>query len=216
MKKYLCRIITACLFTPLIASAEFVGISQNDFKAHYRVQKDPQWCWASSAEMVLSYQGINLPQEMIVKRVKGAIVSGTGNPGEMINSTNGIFIDVNGKSSVVSGQLVFGAPLPTVLYNQLKQKKPVILLYQASPQFGHAVVLTGIDVTVSDAGVQVLKFYIFDPFAYRITPNPWGGVNYVYDESLVYKEYIPQTTPFGVAIPAGLITGVILVNGSTL
>lgn len=216
MNNYLRFLVTICLCVPLLAQAEFVGISKDDFKTHYRAQKDPLWCWASSAEMALSYQGVKLPQEMIVLRVKGAIVGGTGNPGEMIASTNGIFTDINGKKSVVSGQLVLGAPLTTVLYNQLKQKKPVILTYQASAQFGHAVVLTGIDATVGDSGVQVLKFYVFDPFAYRMTPNPWGGMNYVFDDSLVYKEYIPQTTPFGIAIPAGLVTGVILVNGTTL
>lgn len=214
MKRLLGGIIALFMCLPLAASAEFVGISKDDFKVHYRKQNDPLWCWASSAEMVLSYEGINLPQERIVERVKGVVVSGTGSPGEMINATNGIFTDVNGKRSVVSGQLIWGAPLPTVLYNQLKQKKPVILTYQASPQFGHAVVLTGIDAIVSDTGVQILKFYIFDPFAYRMRPNPWGGVTYDFDDSLSYKEYAPQTTPFGIAIPAGLVTGVILVNGT--
>ena len=196
MKKYLSIILLSLWICPLTVSAEFVGIVKDDFKDHYRPQKEPLWCWASSASMALSYQGIDLPQEAIVQRVKGALVNGAGTPLEMVNATNGVFKDLGGKKTVVSGQLVMGAPNPAVLYNQLKQKKPVILTYQASPQFGHAVVLTGIDATVSDEGVQILKFHVID-------------------ESLIYKEYVPQQTPFGVAFPAGLVTGMILMNGSS-
>lgn len=114
------------------ASAEFIGVPKDEFKKHYRSQKESMWCWASSAEMVLSYQGINLPQDEIVKRVKGILVNQGGTPVEMVASTNAILKDTNNKNAVISGQYVIGAPLPTVLYNQLKQKKPIILTYQSS------------------------------------------------------------------------------------
>jgi hypothetical protein len=115
---------------------------------------------------------------------------------------------------VVSGQIVLGAPLPTVLYNQLKQKKPVVLTYQGG-SIGHAVVLTGIDATVSHAGVQITKLYVFDPFSYTVSPGPWGPT-FTPNTSLIYREYMPQQTPYGIAIPPGLITAVILMNGSPI
>ncbi|MBW8720767.1 MAG: C39 family peptidase [Polaromonas sp.] len=207
--------VLALLCLPAVVLAEFVGIPKADFDKHYRRQQDPFWCWASSAEMVLSYQGVKLTQDKIVERIKGMVVSGTGNPVEMVRSTNGIFQDVNGKNAVVSGQMVMGAPLPTVLYNQLKQKKPVVLTYQSNPQIGHAVVLTGMDATVSSAGVVITKLYVFDPFAYTVSPSFRGPV-FTKDDSLIYREYPPQETPYGVSIPAGMITGVILMNGSPI
>ncbi|MCZ8254782.1 MAG: C39 family peptidase [Polaromonas sp.] len=207
--------VLALLCLPAVVLAEFVGIPKADFDKHYRRQQDPFWCWASSAEMVLSYQGVKLPQDKIVERIKGMVVSGTGSPVEMIRSTNGIFTDTGGKNAVVSGQLVMGAPLPTVLYNQLKQKKPVVLTYQPNPQIGHAVVLTGMEATVSSAGVFVTKLYVFDPFAYNVSPGPWGPV-FTPNDSLIYRDYIPQETPYGISLPVGLITGVILMNGSLI
>jgi len=197
------------------AYAEFIGVPKDEFKKHYRSQKESMWCWASSAEMVLSYQGINLPQDEIVKRVKGILVNQGGTPVEMVASTNAILKDTNNNNAVISGQYVIGAPLPTVLYNQLKQKKPIILTYQSSPQFGHAVVLTGAEVRIDPAlGVLVDKLYVFDPFSYQIVPNGWGGVNFIEDKSRIYAEYLPKTTPYGIAIPPGIITGVILMNGT--
>lgn len=207
--------VLALLCLPAVVLAEFVGIPKADFEKHYRRQQDPFWCWASSAEMVLAYQGINLPQDKIVERIKGMVVSGTGSTMDMVRSTNGIFKDTSGKNAVISGQMVLGAPLPTVLYNQLKQKKPVVLTYQSNPQIGHAVVLTGIEATVSAAGVYVTKLYVFDPFSYNVTPGPWAPV-FTPNDSLIFREYVPQETPYGISIPVGLITGVILMNGSPI
>lgn len=73
--------------------AQNVGISQAAFNSHYPIQQTPTWCWASSAEMVLSYEGINIPQDTIVTKVKGAPISGGGNPYEIVKATNGVFTD---------------------------------------------------------------------------------------------------------------------------
>lgn len=213
MKKMILSLLSLCILYS-VAFAEFVGISKEEFYGHYRGQKEMLWCWASSAEMVLSYQGIELPQEMLVLKAKGAFVNQTGSYIDMLKITNDIF-EANGSKYVISGQYVIGAPLPTVLYNQLKQKKPVILTYQNN-LIGHAVVLTGIDATVTRSGVFINKLYVFDPFPYIQTYDS-TGYHFKIDENLRYKEYIPfQNQTGGVFIPSGQITGVILMNGSKL
>lgn len=216
------------LLTTARCLAGFVGISDASFKPHYRAQKEPMWCWASSAEMVLSYQGIRLPQEAIVTRIKGAPINQGGNVIEMIQSVNGVFADQAGKRVVVSGQYVQGAPLPTVLYNQLKKKRPVVLTYQGGPASGHAVVVTGIDAIVSNGGVNISKLYVFDPFSYRQTPPqpiraPNGFImgytqpGFQKDPSLIYK-VCPITSWYNQVILPGLgtVTGMILIDATSL
>ena len=114
--------------------------------------------------MVLSYSGIRLPQEAIVR---GAPILGAGNAYEMINSTNGVFVDENKAKVIVSGQMVMGVPTTAVLYNQLKNNRPVVLTYQNGPWSGHAVVLVAIDADVIDNDVNISQFYVFDPFPFR-------------------------------------------------
>lgn len=215
MKKII-FVVTFIILSATTCFAEFVGIRKEDFDSHYRPQVGPMWCWASCAEMVLSFQGIKLPQDEIVTRIKGFKVNAGGNPMEMIASTNGIFQDTSGRDIVVSGQFVMGAPLPTVLYNHLKRKKPVVLTYQAGPLFGHAVVLTGIDASTGGGQVRITKFYVFDPFCYRQVSD-WRGNRLEEDKSLIYKEYHPNPiVNNNIAIEAGIITGVIFVDGVAL
>jgi hypothetical protein len=201
-----------------LAYAQNVGISHTSFSPHYRVQKTLTWCWASSAEMVLSYEGVKIPQDAIVTKVKGAPIPGTGNPYEMIGATNGVFKDATGASVVVSGQFVIGPPPPTVLYNQLKHNRPVVLTYQNGPWSGHAVVLTGVDATVNSSGVQISRFYIFDPFPFVQQHTPWGP-KLVHVPALEYQQLDLIQTPMGVQLtrqgmPIGILSGMILMDAS--
>jgi hypothetical protein len=167
------KLLLVLLFSAIISSrAEFVGIPNDEFESHYRAQKEPMWCWASSAEMVLSYEGVELEQEAIVTKVKGVPINQGGNPQEIDRAVNGVFRDTNDDQVVVSGQFVTGAPSTTVVYNQLKRKHPIILTYQPNAYSGHAVVLTGIDAEVTDTGVTIQHIYIFDPFSYHQVTQP--------------------------------------------
>jgi hypothetical protein len=203
--------------------AQMVGITRNDFLKHYRAQKESMWCWASSAEMVLSYEGILLPQEAIVRYLKGYIVNNPGSQIDMIKSTNCIVNDSLGNAIVISGQYVSGAPYPNVLFNQLKSKRPVILTFNANPFVGHAIVLTGIDYVVNpDNTLSVTKCYIFDPFSYIQSLDIVGRPYFKEDVSLRYKEYNMQMNQWdGVMLLSGnnvvgTVTGVILIAASHL
>lgn len=224
-KRFIVALVAACML-PIAAMAGFVGIARSDFQpAHYSRQDQPLWCWASSAAMVMSYQGVRIPQSEIVAHIKGAAVNAAAQPLEMINSVNNVFTrTVDGVPSyvVMSGQYVNGAPLAVVLYNQLKQKRPVILNYLV-PQtpwqqaYGHAVVVTGIDAEFINNNLRVNTIHVFDPFAYRQTPYGLEP-----DDSKIYQEHRLQLvssgpfTPPILTIPVGQITGVILMNSSTV
>lgn len=198
------------------ALADFVGLTDAEFLPHYTRQHTPMWCWAASSQMVLSYQGVKIPQEKIVERVTGTLGATPGSINDMINAANGVFSTEGGKA-VVSGQYIYGAPLPTVLYNQLKNKRPVILNY-LSPgnNVGHAIVVTGIEASIASGQVMVSSIHVFDPFAYHINYDGWGKTTYTFDPELTTKTYPLTQQPNGVFIPPGVITGVILVEGSKL
>ena len=171
--------------------------------------------------MVLSHQGVNLPADAIVEKIKGYKADQTGNHVEMIKATNGIFKDVNDNNVIVSGQMVLGAPISTVLYTSLKNQKPIILLYQNGPQIGHAVVITGaeIDVNPVTEKVNVLKWHIFDPYSYHRVPDftQPKGFRLIEDEKLIQKEYHPRKD-FNdrIHVEAGLVTAVIIIEGAEI
>ena len=198
------------------ARADIVGITQAEFYPHYVTQKTPLWCWAASAQMVLSWQGLKLKQEEIILRATGKL-GGAGSFVDIINTVNGKF-NVPPNNLLVSGQYVQGAPFPTVLYNQLRQKKPVILTYQSpGGGIGHAIVVTAIDATITTDSVLVNKLYVFDPFAYDVMPGPgYGASTLVYNPMQINKVYDLNVGPGGIWINPGLITGVLLVDATKL
>ena len=205
-----------------LSADDFVGIPNEEFAEHYRAQKGEYLCWATCAEMVLSHQGITLPADAIVEKIKGYKADETGNHGEMIKATNGIFADENDQKVMVSGQMVLGAPISTVLYTSLKNQKPIILLYQNGPTIGHAVVITGADVEVNTSTdkVTVRKWHVFDPYSYRRVADftQLKGYRLEEDASLVRKEYHPrQNFSNGrIQIEAGVVTAVIIIEGAEI
>jgi len=203
-------IIISILFTNSII-AQNTGYRTDEFDRYYRAQTDLMWCWAASAEMILASKGIRIPQDQIVSRVRGMPTSSPGSLPEMIRTANGVFRDSDNKIVLVSGQYVLGAPITNVLYNSIKQKKPVILTYNTNNSIGHAVVIYGIDAMIQEPlGARVTAFYIADPFCYVQYPS-----GFIKDDSLRYKIYHPQSDPMGqVFIEAGIITGVILIDGT--
>ena len=201
------------------AGAEYVGLTWDDFSTHYRAQQMPLWCWAASAEMVLSTQGISVPHDAIVQRVKGYLANRAGNIVEMASAVNGVHSDIDGGAVVVSGQPVMGAPTPEVLYNHMRAGLPAILTYQGGP-IGHAVVLFGVEAEVTRLGVQIHRLHVADPYPVTHVPTPFG-MQPKYDPDSAYRAYAPKivaTGPMpwqrGVAIDPGLITSITLVTGS--
>jgi hypothetical protein len=216
MKKIVLTLIVGCLFS-INASAEFVGIPREEFRPHYTPQLESNWCWASSVAMVLSYQGVNVPQQEVVTFIRSGLVNQTAQPEEIHKAVNVVLQkEIDGVPSriVMSGQLVVGVPYPTTLYNQLKQKKPVIMTY-VGPGFGHAVVVTGIDATFDNNNMlHVERVYVFDPFAYSQTQY-----GFQFDENKVYQDFpLKEVQRFwgrtSVMIPQGEISGMVLMNYS--
>ena len=52
-------------------------------------QRQTNWCWAASIQMVLNYHGINASQEEIVARCFGELVDRPGQPADILGTLNG-------------------------------------------------------------------------------------------------------------------------------
>lgn len=167
----------------------------------------------------MSSQGIVLPQEAIVIRVKGVLANGTASIAEMVFATNMALKDVDDQLAVASGQYVIGPPQPPVLYNHLHHRRPVILTYSTGAWAGHAVVLYGIDATVTEAGVQIVRFYVADPFPFKQVMGPFGQPALIEDTASRFRVYDVQGGPYGLMLlehgtPVGVVQGMILVDAS--
>lgn len=216
MRKYLLWIALVGIFHQA-AHAQFVGIPREEFQPFYSPQMEANWCWASSASMVMAYQGVPIPQINIVQHIKSVVVDATASEAEIVRAVNHVFnytVDGSPAKIVMSGTYIPGAPHPLVLYNQLKQKKPVIMMYRRPDGGGHAVVVTGINATQLPAGILVDQLHVFEPFAYRSTP--FGPQ---FDAALRYKNYSLYGMPYGMTLrqggmEVGLIMGMILMNSS--
>lgn len=210
------RLMILLLFIPLSSHAQFVGIGKSKFESHYRAQYDLFWSWATSVEMVLSYQGMDLEKDAIVDKAKEAGVNESIKIVEMLSAINTVMQDKSGQSVQVLSQYTAGPPSPIFLYNQLVESKPVILMVQSSRTPDRAVVVTGMEANVSDQGVVVSSLYVFDPYSYEtvMTANGWLPNQ---DKNLEYLEYSLINGQIGLRLgDAGYITGVIMVDGTKM
>lgn len=180
------------------------------------------WCWASSVEMVLSYQGVSIPQGVIVAELSGFFgpIDRPGDPVDMIAATNRcIPLGESQKLASISGQFVQGPPHPNVLFNHLVRRKPLILAYQSGPWMGHAVVVHGMDYRVESGplgtAIVPVRFHVADPFCYTQTRDFFGTIQVVENRGLRSRIYDFEMPPGATPFP-GRITGAILVDCSTL
>jgi len=69
--------------------------------------------------------------------------------------------------------------------------------------------------------VQILRFYVFDPFPYAQQLNQFGQPMWVYYPALAYQQLDLQYTQYGLQLlrggqPIGIVTGMILVDASVM
>lgn len=148
---------------------QYVGIRRENFDFDYSAQRNSQWCWAASIQMVLAYYGVKVSQEAIVARTFGQGFNGQlpNNPGDArvitanLNTWN---VDENGQRYHVVAQFGQGAPPPQLLLQEMAQQHPVILGVVRGPSGGHAMVATAASYTPAAGGATVQSIIVRDPW----------------------------------------------------
>ena len=139
-----------------------VGIPTDVMVYHSAEQHSQNWCWAASAQMALSTQGLAYSQEAIVRDLFGSLVDKPGGSPE--------FLGVCGKYTTPNGTIHInlkygnGPPPLAFLIDSLQQQRPVILACEnPGVPIGHAVVATAVIYQETPTGRKLIRILVRDP-----------------------------------------------------
>ena len=154
---------------PVQPQLQYVGIPSAQMDYFTASQKNSQWCWAASIQMVLNYYGIAISQEQIVARTYGTDPFGNlpnwaGSFEAITANLNNWSVDNMGRPYTVMASLNWGAPTPIILLQELSEGRPVIMGYRSGPNSGHAVVITAASFLPSPQGPIIQTVVVRDPW----------------------------------------------------
>ncbi|MFN8255718.1 MAG: C39 family peptidase [Bacteroidales bacterium] len=163
--------------------AIYVGIPSERFNYFASSQRNSNWCWAASLQMIFNYYGINITQEQIVARSYGVDAYGNlpnwaGSFPVITANLNNWNVDNNGRQYVVGASLNWGAPTPAYLIQELYTQHPVLIGYQSGPNSGHAVVITACSYTESYYGPIIQSIVVRDSWPSEQNIANLGRVEY--------------------------------------
>lgn len=146
------------------------GVQSNEFEYFTSPQiigrqRQSNWCWAASIQMVLNYHGLYVRQEEIVQRIYGQQTDQPANPNQILAALSGWAPDTRGRYSTIhaSPYVLSG----NQIVQDLAQKWPMIVGLQNPGAIGHAVVLTAIIYSVDRFNNPV--------FHGVVIRDPWPG-----------------------------------------
>jgi len=158
-------------FDQLGPNLYIVGVpsEQFDFYASPDIdgrQRQSNWCWAASIQMVLNYHGLVVEQEEIVQRVYGSQIDRPAQPAQIMAALSGWAPDLRGAySAVQASQYTFS---DSQIVQDLAARWPLIVgLRNPDGNGGHAVVLTAVTYSV-----DAYNNPLFHHFTIR---DPWPG-----------------------------------------
>lgn len=143
-----------------IPTAEFVDFAAPEAAGR---QRQANWCWAATVQMVLNYHGLRVTQEEIVQRIFGAQIDAPGQPAHILAALSGWAPDNRNRYSAISASPVVWTGSQIV--QDLAYKWPLIVGLQSEP-IGHAYVLTAVYYRVNPYNNEP----IFDRVVLR---DPW-------------------------------------------
>jgi len=125
-------------FVAGIPSAEFDYFAAPEVNGK---QRQANWCWAATIQMVLNYHGLYVSQEQVVERIFGALVDRPAQSSEILMALSGWAPDVHGGfSAIYATNYNF---YPSQIVRDLAFKWPIIVGLRGNP-IGHTYVLTAV------------------------------------------------------------------------
>jgi len=144
----------------------YVGIPNSRMNYYASVQQKPQWCWAASIQMVMSYYNVEISQQQIVKRTygvsNGEFPDWAASIQTIHQNLNYQGIDDTGKKYIVNAKVGFGAPDPVLLVEELSNKRPIVIAYKENSG-GHVVLITAVSYFQSNKGPLIRSIVVRDP-----------------------------------------------------
>lgn len=146
------------------------GVPSGEFEffaapQHNGRQRQSNWCWAATTQMVLNYHGLYVAQEEIVSRIFGELIDSPGQPDQILAALSGWAPDARGRfSQIHASPYIFQG---SDIVNDLAYKWPLIVGLRQPGQIGHAYVLTAVYFSADQYSQP-----IFDRVVLR---DPWPG-----------------------------------------
>jgi hypothetical protein len=127
------------------------GIPSDDFEIRVAPQssgrqRQMNWCWAASIQMILNYHGINVTQEEIVARVFGRLVDVPADAQTVLAALSGWGVTSNGSPVMISASPIIWKGSDIV--SDLAYHQPLIVGFMMDGGISHACVLTAVSYLV--------------------------------------------------------------------
>ncbi len=144
-----------------IPSAEFEYFAAPRTAGH---QRQSNWCWAATVQMVLNYRGVPVTQEQVVQRIfNGAVPNVAGQPDQILTALRGWAFTRNGQRVMLSSSPV--AFDGSEIVRDLAERWPIVVGVRMSSDSGHAYVLTAVTYQVDQWNRPI--------FLTAILRDPW-------------------------------------------
>ena len=163
------KCIASCFSLLVAASAHSqnlisVGIPSASFNFVASSQKQTEWCWAASTQMILQWLGFDVDQGEVVSKVKGALINQGASDADINTALNAVAVQRTGQPAVIHSLFASGPPPASVLVNELGHQHPILLSFKSGPYSSHAVVITGARYYQTRSGPVVTSLIIRDPW----------------------------------------------------
>src|SRR5437660_1037043 len=145
-----------------IPSNEFEFFAAPETDGH---QRQSNWCWAASVQMVLNYRGVPVTQEQVVQRIfAGAVPNVPGQPNQILTALSGWAFTRNGQRVMLtSSPFAFDG---TEIVRDLAERWPIVVGVNMGNS-GHAYVMTAVTYGVDPWNRPI--------FRSAILRDPWPG-----------------------------------------
>jgi hypothetical protein len=128
-------------------------------------QRQSNWCWAASVQMVLNYHGLFVSQEQIVQRIYGSQVDQAAQPVHILTALSGWAPDARGRySAIYATPYTFSG---SQIVQDLANRWPIIVGLQNPNGGGHALVVTAVYYSVDQWNNPI--------FLSVVLRDPWPG-----------------------------------------
>jgi hypothetical protein len=127
------------------------------------LQRQSNWCWAATVQMVLNYRGVPVTQEQVVQRVfGGAVPNVAGQPNQILAALSGWAFTSNGQPVILTSSPV--ALDGSEIVRDLAGRWPIIVGVNMGNS-GHAFVLTAVTYGVDPSNQPIFQSVILrDPW----------------------------------------------------
>jgi hypothetical protein len=143
----------------------------------YQPQRQSQWCWAASAQIIFAYHGFDVPQEQIVETVYGGLVNLPAFRSATITQLlSRDWQDRNGKMFRCTIRGLYDAFSGTAqlnnvgIINALRANNPLFYCNRS-----HAMVQTAIVYAMTPMGPNVINIGLIDPWPGNGARGPQYG-----------------------------------------